>query len=69
MFRETYIPDYIRREFADHSEAQQLAIMFELWAFFDALKVEHSIGARFDSLTSEMVESDSRKGHHPLPPQ
>jgi hypothetical protein len=68
MFRETYIPNYIRRRFADHSDAQQLAIMGELWAFFDALKVEHSIGERFDSLTSDMVESDSRKGLLPLPP-
>ena len=68
MFRETYIPDFIRREFADHSDAQKLAIMGELWAFFDALKVENSVGERFDSLTSDVVESESHKGLAPLPP-
>lgn len=61
MDRETYIAPFIKDAFQEQSAEIMLAIMRQFWAFFDALGTATSSDWRFDSITTGMVESDSRE--------
>lgn len=67
MDRENYIAPIVDAYIPDASFAEKLALTRELWSLFDALWLLIEADHRFDSITANMVESDSRKEQTPAP--
>jgi hypothetical protein len=59
MNRETYVAPIVEAYIPDASFEEKLALTQEFWALFDALYSTFEARERFDSLASEMVESES----------
>lgn len=65
MDRETYIAPIVEGYIPDACHAEKLALTAELFSLFDALLQLVEADHRFDSITADMVESDSREELNP----
>jgi hypothetical protein len=59
MNRETYIAPIVEAYIPEASFEEKLALTKEFRALFDCLNAQVQATQRFDSLASDMVESDS----------
>lgn len=61
MDRETYVAPIVEAYIPHANRAEQLALTAELLDLFDGLFALASLSERFDSIPTDMVESDSRE--------
>ena len=68
MDRDNYIDPVVEGYMPGASDGEKLAVMAEIWAYFDMLLERVEAQDRFDSIGAHMVESDSHRTDdaHPL---
>lgn len=68
MDRDNYIDPVVEGYMPEASDGEKLAVMAEIWAYFDMLLERVEAKERFDSFGAHMVESDSHRTNdaHPL---
>ena len=59
MDRDSYIDPVVETHIPDATSDEKLAVMAEIWVFFDMLLERVEGRERFDSRPSQMVESES----------
>jgi hypothetical protein len=68
MDRDSYIDPVVEGYMPEANDGEKLAVMAEIWAYFDMLLERVETRERFDSFGAHMVESDSHRTDdaHPL---
>jgi hypothetical protein len=61
MDRDSYIDPVVEDYMPDASDSEKLAVMAEIWVYFDMLLERVDKRERFDSSRPNMIESDSHR--------
>jgi hypothetical protein len=64
MDRNTYIDEVVENFIPKATTDEKLAVMAEIWSLFDMLILRFEAEERFDSMSCDMVESESYQLTH-----